>query len=109
MSEDTDSDIDAFLLADEVKRDTRRSELAAAMSSRITFTDRPVCPECLKFIPPALWDTHRAGHHANRVGLAEEAASPPPERVYDPEVDCTACICGYGLHNRACCARRRGI
>lgn len=42
------------------------------------FTSRPVCPECARFIPRALWDTHMATHHDNRVGLAEEARNPPP-------------------------------
>lgn len=44
-----------------------------------TLSTRPVCPECARFIPPALWDTHMTTHHENRVGLAEEAVSPPPK------------------------------
>ena len=42
------------------------------------FTTRPVCPECARFIHPALWDAHMARHHEDRVGLAEEARNPPP-------------------------------
>ena len=45
---------------------------------RATFTTRPVCPECARFIHPALWDAHMARHHEDRVGLAEEAKNPPP-------------------------------
>lgn len=42
------------------------------------FTSRPVCPECTRFIHPALWDTHMARHHEDRVGRAVEACFPPP-------------------------------
>lgn len=45
---------------------------------RATFTTRPVCPECARFIHPALWDAHMARHHEDRVGMAEEAMNPPP-------------------------------
>ena len=42
------------------------------------LSEHPVCPECQRFIPAALWDQHTARHHENRVGLAEEAKAPPP-------------------------------
>lgn len=49
------------------------------------FSKHPVCPECSRFIPPALWDKHMAMHHENRVGLAEEAVSPPPHTIHNEE------------------------
>ena len=49
-----------------------------------TLSTRPVCPECARFIHPALWDAHMARHHEDRVGLAEEAMHPPPREEGEP-------------------------